>query len=114
MIAIDGARQPDALAGAIGWINALLTGSLATSLAILAIAGVGFAMLGGSISVRQGGRVILGCFLLFGANFIAHGLMGIGGKAASPENALPVSPTVAPHRPPAPQFDPYAGATVPG
>jgi len=69
-------------------------------------------MLQGRLAVREGGRIIIGCFILFGAPLIAQGIMAtIRGEdrtgsqpVAPPPVAIPTSP---------PQFDPYAGASVP-
>lgn len=41
--------QSDAVGAAVSWIVALLTGSLATLIAVLAVAGVGLALLQGGL-----------------------------------------------------------------
>ena len=102
-----------ALVDAIQWLVGLLTGSLGTAIAVIAIATIGFAMLQGRLPICDGIRVIIGCFIFFGAPVIAAGLMVAtqGGPAARrvPDVALPASvPT-----PTKPAFDPYAGASVP-
>lgn len=111
------AGQPNALGDAVGWGVALLTGSLATSIGVLAIAGVGLAMLLGEVSVRQGMRVVAGCFILFGASSIAHGLMTMANGAGSAEAPGAPAAVVATSPPPSGAnpnpFDPYAGASVP-
>lgn len=64
------------IAAASSWLNDLLTGELAVSLAVIAIAFLGFAMLAGRIELRTALRTILGCFVLFGAPTIANSLVG--------------------------------------
>jgi len=104
-----------ALISAVEWVRDLLTGTIGTSVAVLAIAWVGFALLQGRIPVWAGVRVVLGCFILFGAPVIAAAFLqmarpepNVSFTAATrltpPANTLPNHP---------PQFDPYAGASVP-
>lgn len=104
-----------ALIAATNWIAGLLTGPVATGLATLAIAGVGFGLLAGRIAVRRAVQVVLGCFILFGAPVLVQELTGAlrGNSVAVPDmaNGPPVSPPPAPREPPA--RDPYAGAAVP-
>ena len=101
---------------AIGWIEAVLLGPVGTSIAVIAIAGIGYRMLTGEASVRQGLRVVMGVFILFGAPLIARELAGLarGGDdtAAAATEPPPVPSQVRPTNPPG--FDPYAGAAVPG
>jgi type IV secretory pathway VirB2 component (pilin) len=68
--------QASVLRAASQWSVATLSGSLATGIAIIAVAGVGLMMLSGRIDVRRGAMVIVGCFMLFGAPAIAEGLLG--------------------------------------
>lgn len=102
-----------ALAASVDWINGVLLGSLATGLCILAVSAVGLLMLIGQLPIRQGMRVILGCFVLLGAPVIAAGLAGVW-QAASPPASEPMVFTPENSRealPPA-DYDPYAGASV--
>ena len=55
-----------------GWAAELLTGSLATGLAVLAIAILGFLALGGRVPLRQGALAVVGIFLLFSAAEVAN------------------------------------------
>lgn len=66
----------NALGDSAGWIADTMLGSVATGLCVLAVAFVGVMMLTGRLDWRQGIRVILGCFIIFGAPVIAAGLMG--------------------------------------
>ncbi|WP_084385089.1 TrbC/VirB2 family protein [Novosphingobium naphthalenivorans] len=104
------------LSNSARWFVELLTGSLGMSVAVLAIAAVGLAMLHGRLSVRASARVALGCFILFGAPAIAHGVAGLASSAnvtsAQVYNGLAPLPLVAPQAP-QPDRDPYAGASVP-
>lgn len=64
------------------WMQGTLLGTVATVVAVIAIASVGFLMLTGRINWRYGAVVILGCFILFGAASIVGGIQStasIGG-----------------------------------
>ena len=100
------------IASALEWINGVLLGPVAVSLCVLAVAFVGFAMLTGRWPLRLGFRVVLGCFVLFGAPVIAAGLMSaIEGQNETVPFAEPVSDQLPPRGdlPPA-SHDPYSGA----
>lgn len=56
------------------WLQGTLLGTLATVVAVIAIAAVGMLMLTGRINWRYGAVVILGCFILFGAASIVAGI----------------------------------------
>jgi type IV secretion system protein VirB2 len=60
--------------GAVNWLQGTLLGTVATTVAVIAIAAVGFMMLTGRINWRHGAVVILGCFILFGAASIVAGI----------------------------------------
>ena len=62
------------LVNAVRWVEGTLLGTIATVVAVIAIASVGFMMLSGRIDWRRGAVVILGCFILFGAATIAAGI----------------------------------------
>ncbi|MDJ0978604.1 MAG: TrbC/VirB2 family protein [Erythrobacter sp.] len=55
------------LVDALSWMQSILLGPIATSLAVMAVAGVGFMMLTGRMNWRYGGTVIVGVFIIFGA-----------------------------------------------
>lgn len=100
------------------WVSSTLLGSLATSIAAIAIAWVGLMMLSGQIDLRRGLTVVLGSFILFGAPSIARGLRGLNGEVVSEgqryvKPALP-SAAALPPAPPSPpnSYDPYAGASL--
>jgi type IV secretory pathway VirB2 component (pilin) len=112
--------EGSALANAAHWIEAITQGPIATSLAVLAIAAVGFAMLRGRLSVRRGTTVVLGCFIMFGASSIAHGITQLAYGSAPTQFAVPARSAEVPvaqfSPPPTAQpvavADPYAGASV--
>ncbi len=58
----------------IQWIQGTLLGNAATSVAVIAVAIVGFMMLTGRMNWRHGVTVIIGCFVLFGAAAIVAGI----------------------------------------
>ena len=62
------------IVNAMRWMQGTLLGTVATAVAVIAIASVGFLMLTGRINWRHGGVVILGCFILFGAAGIVAGI----------------------------------------
>lgn len=117
MPALLALQQNDgAVAAAVKWVADGLLGPAATSIAILAIAALGLAMLLGRFDLRSAGRTVLGSFILFGAPLIAYALMQ---SLAAREIAIPEVTQTAPAAPPpsvpknAPANDPYAGAAVP-
>ena len=62
------------IVGALQWLQGTLLGTVATVVAIIAVASVGFLMLTGRMNWRYGATVILGCFVLFGAASIVGGI----------------------------------------
>lgn len=59
---------------AVNWLQGTLLGTVATVVAVIAVAAVGFMMLTGRINWRHGAVVVLGCFVLFGAASIVGGI----------------------------------------
>jgi type IV secretion system protein VirB2 len=59
---------------AANWLEGTMLGTVATVVAVIAVATVGFMMLTGRINWRYGVTVILGCFVLFGASSIVAGI----------------------------------------
>jgi type IV secretory pathway VirB2 component (pilin) len=102
------------LSASVSWTAHLLTGTLGTSIAILSIAWVGFAMLQGKLAIQRCVRAVVGSFILFGAPVIASALANLAYAAKEAVPAQPVIPSsIAPPPPsPAPNYDPYAGASV--
>lgn len=105
-----------ALVHAVSWVEHLLLGQIGTTLAVIAMAMLGLALLQGRMAIREGVRIVLGCFILFGAAGIAHGLAGLArsGNASVPlltATAAPPPPSLP--EPPPVNSDPYAGASVP-
>lgn len=62
------------IVSAVQWLQGTLLGTIATAIAIIAVASVGFLMLTGRMNWRYGAVVILGCFILFGAVSIVAGI----------------------------------------
>ena len=106
-----------AISDAVAWVQGTLLGTVATTVAIIAISVVGFRMLTGHIDIKRGTTAICGCFILFGAPAIAAGLQNVGSNAAKidyPTIQTAEAPRPATIPPPvAPAADPYAGATLP-
>ena len=64
---------------ALAWLQGTLLGSVATAVAVMAVAAVGFMMLTGRINWRFGATVIIGVFILFGATTIVAGIQTAAG-----------------------------------
>jgi type IV secretion system protein VirB2 len=62
------------IVSALGWLQATLLGQVATTVAVIAVAMVGFMMLTGRLNWRLGATVIVGCFILFGSAAIVAGI----------------------------------------
>ena len=62
------------IVSAVRWLEGTLLGTIATVVAVIAVASVGFLMLTGRINWRYGATVIVGCFILFGAASIVAGI----------------------------------------
>lgn len=62
------------IVSAVQWLQGTLLGTVATVVAVIAVACVGFMMLTGRMNWRYGAVVILGCFILFGAVSIVAGI----------------------------------------
>jgi type IV secretion system protein VirB2 len=105
-----------AIPTAVEWAVGVLLGSVATGLAVLAVAFLGFGMLLGHLDWRTGTRVVLGIFILFGAPMIARELAGFARSGEAAESgqvaagAIPQQPALPKN---APVADPYAGAGMP-
>ena len=65
------------LLNAVTWIQDTLLGRVATTVAVIAVACVGFMMLTGRLNWRFGATVIVGCFILFGAATIVGGIQSV-------------------------------------
>jgi len=98
-----------------GWIEGVLLGEIALGVCVIAVALMGALILTGRTPLREGARIVVGCFVLLGAPVIAAGFVR-DGSGVIETSALP--PTIAvqnesprPDLPPA-DFDPYAGASL--
>jgi type IV secretion system protein VirB2 len=69
------------IVSALGWIQGTLLGNVATSVAVIAVAMVGFMMLTGRLNWRLGATVIIGCFILFGSAAIVSGIQSTAAAA---------------------------------
>jgi len=104
----------------VQWLQGTLLGSVATAVAVIAVASVGLLLFAGRIDMRRGVQVVVGCFILFGAASIATGLMQVSWGEPAPPEMMPAQPPPPPLVPPASQipvkampYDPYAGAALP-
>lgn len=109
----------NAFVTAVHWLDGLLLGSLASLIAVIAIASVGLLLLSGRIDVRRGVQVIFGCFIIFGASPIAGGIVGVLGRgggspysqaSALPPPAYPSAPSQSPRA--SSPYDPYASIAL--
>ncbi|QUM72557.1 TrbC/VirB2 family protein [Sphingopyxis granuli] len=102
------------IAESLAWVQGVALGTIATTIAVIAVAVVGLLMLSGRLDLRRAVIVVAGCFLLFGAGRIAAGLTGLVGAAQSPMAVPNTAPLPqGPLSPPPTIYDPYAGASVP-
>lgn len=62
------------IVSALMWLQGTLLGNVATAVAVIAVAMVGFMMLTGRMNWRFGATVIIGCFILFGSAAIVSGI----------------------------------------
>jgi type IV secretion system protein VirB2 len=69
------------IVAALGWLQGTLLGNVATAVAVMAVAAVGFMMLTGRLNWRFGATVIIGVFILFGAASIVAGIQAAAGGA---------------------------------
>ncbi|WP_427963615.1 TrbC/VirB2 family protein [Altererythrobacter sp.] len=67
------------IVAALGWLQGTLLGNVATAVAVMAVAAVGFMMLTGRMNWRFGATVIIGVFILFGASTIVAGIQSAAG-----------------------------------
>lgn len=67
------------IVGAVNWLQGTLLGNVATAVAVIAVAVVGFMMLTGRINWKYGATVVLGLFVLFGATSIVAGIRSVAG-----------------------------------
>lgn len=114
---MNGDAGQGAFAAAVQWLDATLLGTIATTVAVIAVASVGLLLMSGRVDVRRAAQVILGCFILFGASSIAAGIMHVLGDGSAPAQmrtpAPPVPLQAARTAVPAVPYDPYAGAALP-
>ena len=116
---MDQSAESSPVVAAVNWVVALLSGSVATALCIIAIAAAGMLLLQGRVDVRRGLSITLGCFIIFGATSIANGILAGTRQGNAAPSILPVAAPVYPpaqNVPPAqnqPNQDPYAGVAVP-
>ncbi len=67
------------IVNALTWLQGTLLGNVATAVAVMAVAAVGFMMLTGLLNWRFGATVIIGCFIPFGACAIVSGIQSTAG-----------------------------------
>lgn len=109
------ATQDSTIESSVGWVAELMTGSIAVTLCILAVAFVGFAMLRGTLPIKRGMFVALGAFVLLAAPVVATGFTSLWQSQSvvsyAPETF--VSEDLGPREdlPPS-DYDPYAGVSL--
>ena len=67
------------IGSAAEWLQGTMLGNVATAIAVMAVAAVGFMMLTGRINWRYGATVVLGLFVVFGAASIVAGIRSAAG-----------------------------------
>lgn len=76
-MAQNAGQSNDPITSALVWMQSILLGPIATTLAVMAVAGVGFMMLTGRMNWRYGATVIIGVFIIFGAPRLVATIQGI-------------------------------------
>jgi type IV secretory pathway VirB2 component (pilin) len=111
----------NAISSALAWLQGAVLGTVATTVAVIVVASVGFLMLTGRIDVRRAAQIVFGCFIIFGASTIASGILGAVEVRGPDPNLASAAPPPPPQLPPPPAipsvaatpYDPYAGAALP-
>ena len=67
------------IVAALAWLRGTLLGTVATAVAVTAVAAVGCMMLTGRMNWRFGATVVIGLFILFGAGAIVGGIQQAAG-----------------------------------
>ena len=67
------------IVGAVNWLQGTLLGNVATAVAVIAVAAIGFMMLTGRMNWKYGATVVLGLFILVGAASIVGGIRSVAG-----------------------------------
>lgn len=102
------------LADAVTWLQGTVLGTIATTIAVIAVSWVGMLMLAGRLEIRRGLTTIAGCFILFGSSAIAGGIQSfVGSEPRAAHEPPPVAPPPAVPALPPRNVDPYAGAAMP-
>ncbi len=115
ILTVLASSQDNAIIPAVEWVENLLLGTLGTTIAVIAVAMVGFSMLKGNLSPDTAARVVLGAFILFGASQIARALsaFSIGPEEQAVLIYPPLTSPFPSPTPSAPNSDPYAEAALP-
>src|SRR5690349_14551724 len=119
MLMIPDQASSSSIVASILWVRGALLGTVATSVAVICVAAIGYEILKGRVPVRRLATVIIGCFILFGASDIAAGLSALARREPPLQiDREPPAPVFAvpsrTHSTSGPDpFDPYAGASVP-
>lgn len=97
------------------WFESMMLGEIALGVCVIAVAFIGALMLIGRLPLREGARVVVGCFILLGAPVIAAGFVGAGLRvqevsASTPRDDAQIEDLrrELPHA----NYDPYAGASL--
>src|SRR5688500_3801139 len=98
------------LPAASDWVTGTLFGTVATALCVIAVAFIGLRLMMGHMAIRDGLRIVIGCFVLLGAPFIALGVLSVAGQPTAPVEVAVVTPVLP--EVPTPPYDPYLGASV--
>lgn len=102
---MDYTTSQTGLGETIAWIERLMLGTVASGVAIFAVAIVGFMMLTGRLDWRRSAKTILGCFLIFGAPLISAGLFGAVDNGSTYSSTRP--PELRISAPPPPKNEVY-------
>jgi type IV secretory pathway VirB2 component (pilin) len=113
-VSLFDARSDAVLDPVAGMVTATLAGDFAISLCVIAVAIIGLMLMSGRLAVREGLRVVIGCFVLLGAPLLENGINIILEETVPVSGSFEPSTTSQPSQLPLPaaDYDPYAGASL--
>ena len=96
------------------WVQSVALGPATTTIAVIAVAAIGFLMLSGRLELRRSIVVVIGCFILFNAFIITSVLtqLSFASENTNPDREASLKNSQS-SRLSHNVYDPYAGASVP-
>ena len=104
----------DPIEASASWMMALVSGDLAATMCILAVALLGFMLMTGRVALKRAALVTVGCFILLSASAMSSAFMMLASARGSSDQAVRSGATAMPpeRRLSLSDYDPYAGASL--